>query len=131
MVTLAGVGASRNVLVIPGYETVIWWGVHVPLLSAVFGIVGVLLGHVIAPVIGPPLPQHRQAAVIAGGILISLSITMLTGQKPLVVASWSLGIGFAGITIFQTMGKQARVGLKSFGELVIEKLSKPDGEEGK
>ena len=31
---------NRAVVVIPGPETVIWWGVHVPVLAAAFGIAG-------------------------------------------------------------------------------------------
>ncbi|MES2755594.1 MAG: hypothetical protein V4659_13140 [Pseudomonadota bacterium] len=109
-------------IVIPGPETVIWWGVNVPVLAAVFGIAGILLGHIMAPVIGTPLPLQRQAAVVAAGILLSLAITIVTGQKPLVVLGWSIGIGFSGITIFQTLGVQARAGIKSLGDIVIDKL---------
>lgn len=113
---------NRTVFVVPGPETLIWWGVHVPILSAVFGIVGILLGHMMAPLIGAPMPVQRQVAVIVAGILVSLAITMVTGQKPLVVLGWSIGIGFSGITIFQTMGTQARTGLKTLGDLVIDRL---------
>ena len=113
---------DRTVIVIPGPETVIWWGVHVPVLSAIFGIVGILLGHAMAPVIGASLPVQRQAAVITAGVLLSVAITIVTGQKPLVVLGWSIGIGFSGITIFQTMGLQARSGLKTLGDMVVERL---------
>lgn len=119
---------DRTVIVIPGPETVIWWGVHVPVLSAIFGIVGILLGHAMAPTIGASLPVQRQASVIAAGVLLSVAITIVTGQKPLVVLGWSIGIGFSGITIFQTMGLQARSGLKTLGDMVVERLKadKPD-----
>ena len=118
---------NRQVIVIPGPEPVIWWGVHVPVLAAVFGMAGVMLGHLMAPVIGTPLPIGRQAAVVTAGILLSLAITMVTGQKPLVVLGWSIGIGFSGITIFQTMGDQARAGLRTLGDQVVERLR---GEKG-
>lgn len=113
---------NKTAFVIPGPETVIWWGVHVPVLAAAFGVVGIFIGHWIAPVIGAPLPVGRQAGVILGGVLLSLAIAMATGQKPLVVLSWSIGIGFSGITIFQTMGDQARDGFKGLGERVVERL---------
>lgn len=113
---------NRTVIIIPGPETVIWWGVHVPVLAAIFGVVGILLGHLMAPVIGAPMPVQRQIAVIVAGVLVSLGITMVTGQKPLVVLGWSIGIGFSGITIFQTMGAQARSGLKTLGDIVVERL---------
>ncbi len=116
----------NRVIVIPGPETVIWWGVNVPVLAATFGIFGILLGHIMAPVIGTPLPIQRQLAVIAAGILLSLSITMVTGQKPLVVLGWSIGIGFSGITIFQTMGAQARKAVASLGSQMIKRLKTDD-----
>jgi hypothetical protein len=113
---------NRTAVIIPGPETVIWWGVHVPVLAAIFGIAGIFLGHLMAPVIGTPLPVQKQASVIVAGVLLSLGITMVTGQKPLVVLGWSIGIGFSGITIFQTMGEQARAGLKTLGDHVIDRL---------
>ncbi|WP_425230222.1 hypothetical protein [Sphingomonas sp.] len=117
---------NKTVVVIPGPETVILWGVHIPLLAAVFGVAGIFLGHLMAPVIGAPLPLQRQLSVIAAGVLLSLGITMVTGQKPLVVLGWSIGIGFSGITVFQTMGEQARAGLKTLGDKVVERLSGKD-----
>lgn len=122
---------NRTVVVIPGPETVIWWGVHVPLLSAIFGVAGIFLGHWMAPVIGAPMTLQRQAAVICAGVLLSLAITMVTGQKPLVVLGWSIGIGFSGITIFQTMGDQARAGLKTLGDRVVDRLKGADKKTGK
>lgn len=114
---------NKNAFVIPGPETVIWWGVHVPLLSAGFGVAGIVLGHLMAPVIGAPLPLHRQAAVIFAGMMVSLGIAMATGQRPLIVLSWSIGIGFSGITIFQTMGAQAQAGVKVAGDRLLERLA--------
>ena len=122
---------NRAAFTVPGPETVIWWGVHIPVLAAFFGIAGLLLGHFMAPVIGTPMPIQRQIAVIAAGVLLSLGITIVTGQKPLVVLGWSIGIGYSGITIFQTMGDHARAGLRTLGDLVVERLRgrKPDGDD--
>lgn len=113
---------TRNVFVIPGPDTVIWWGVHVPFLTMVFGVMGVLVGHWMAPAIGAPLPVQRHAAVIVGGVLLSLTITMAVGQRPMVGFCWSMGIGFSGLVIFQTMGRQATAGLKAIGDMMIERL---------
>lgn len=120
---------NRTVIMIPGPETVIWWGVHVPVLSALFGVAGIVLGHLMAPAIGAPLPIQRQAAVIAAGVMLSIAITMAIGQRPLVGLGWSIGIGFSGITIFQTMGDQARFGMKTLGEKVVERLKAGGREE--
>ena len=115
---------TRTVFIIPGPEAVIWWGVHVPFLTLVFGVVGVLVGHWMAPVIGAPMPFHRQAAVIVGGVLLSLTITIAVGQRPMVGFCWSMGIGFSGIVIFQTMSKQAAGALRALGDMLIERLGR-------
>ncbi len=120
---------TRTVFIIPGPETIIWWGVQVPFLTLVFGVVGILIGHWMAPAIGAPMPIQRQVAVIIGGILLSLTIAMAVGQRPMIGFCWSIGIGFSDIVIFQTMGTQARAGLKSLGDMIIERLrAKKDGD---
>jgi hypothetical protein len=113
----------NRTIVIPGPETVIWWGVQVPVLAALFGVAGVALGHMMAPISSPPLPLQRQASVIAAGVLLSVGITIATGQRPLVVLGWSIGIGFSGITIFQTIAAQTRGAMRTLGERVAERLT--------
>ena len=108
---------------IPGPEVVIWWGVHVPVLAAVFGIAGVLLGHLIAPMPAVALPAQRQLGVVLAGILLSISITIATGQRPLMVLAWSIGIGFSGITIFQTLGAQSANAARTLTDAVIDRLA--------
>lgn len=115
---------NRAVFNIPGPEIVNWWGVHVPLLTMVLGVAGVLIGHWMALGIGAPLPVQRQAAVVLAGVLLSLTITMTVGQQPMLGLSWSMGIGFAGLPIFQTMGEQARAALHALGNMVIERLGR-------
>lgn len=109
-------------VVIPGPELILWWGVQIPLLAAAFGIAGVLLGHLIAPVPAVPLPIQRQLGVVLAGILLSLGITITTGQRPLVVLAWSIGIGFSGITIFQTLGNGASRAVKQLTDSAVDKL---------
>lgn len=108
---------------IPGPETLILFGVHIKVLSAIFGVLGVLLGHVMAPVTAEPLALRRQSAVIVAGVMISIAITIATGQRPLVVMGWSIGIGFAGITIFQGWGAQAKVAAQTMGSAALDELS--------
>lgn len=108
---------------IPGPETLILFGVHVKVQSAIFGIGGVLLGHLMAPVPATPLGWRRQSAVVAAGLLVAIAITIATGQRPLVVLGWSIGIGFAGITIYQLLGAQASSAAKSIGSAALDELS--------
>lgn len=123
---------NRSVLTIPGPEIINWWGVHVPLLSLVFGVVGILVGHWVGYALGAPLPMHQRIGVIVAGILLSLTITMTIGQRPLLGFSWSFGIGFSGIVIFQTMGAQARAGMRIIGELVLARVRRTkDGSDSK
>lgn len=112
-----------GVVILPGPETLVVFGVHLKILSAIFGVVGISLGHMMAPLTGASLGWRRHSAVILAGILLSLALTMATGQRPLIVFGWSIGIGFAGITIFQTWAAQAAAGAKSLGEAALDELS--------
>lgn len=108
---------------IPGPETVILFGVHVKVLSALFGIGGVLLGHLMAPTPAHPLGWRRHAAVVIAGVLVAIGITIATGQAPLVVLGWSIGIGFAGIAIFQTLGASSEQAARTLGDAALEEIS--------
>ncbi len=121
-----------GIIVIPGPETLILFGVHVKVLSAIFGTVGVVLGHLMAPVATAPLGWRRHSAVVVAGVLVSIATTISTGQRPLIVLGWSIGIGFAGVTIFQVWAAQASRAAKSLGERAVdelaERLAAPKGE---
>lgn len=110
-------------IVIPGPETLVLFGVHVKVLSAIFGVGGVLLGHLMAPVATAPLGWRRQSAVVVAGVLISIATTIGTGQRPLIVLGWSIGIGFAGVTIFQVWAAQAASAAKSLGNSALNELT--------
>lgn len=113
----------NGTIVIPGPETIVLFGVQVKVLSAIFGVGGVLLGHLMAPVPNVPLGWRRQSAVMIAGVLIALATTITTGQRPLIVLGWSIGIGFAGITIFQAWKAQAARAAKSLGEAALATLA--------
>lgn len=104
-------------------ETVVLFGVHVKVFSAIFGLFGVGLGHVMAPRPPEPLGWRRQGAVVAAGLLTSISITIATGQVPLLVLGWSIGIGWAGIAIFQIVGARAKATARTIGSAALEELS--------
>lgn len=110
-------------ITIPGPETLILFGVHVKVLSAIFGVGGVLLGHLMAPIPTQPLGWRRQSAVVTAGVMIAIAVTIATGQRPLIVLAWSIGIGFAGITIFQTWAAQASNAARSIGTAALDELS--------
>lgn len=113
----------NGTFVIGGPETLLILGVHVKILSAGFGIVGVILGHAMAPKAMEPLGWRRHAAVIAAGFMVALGITIATGQRPLIVLGWSIGIGFAGITIFKGWAAQAATATRTLGSAALDELS--------
>jgi hypothetical protein len=108
---------------LPGPETLILFGVQVKVLSALFGVIGVGLGHWMAPRPPQPLGWQRQSAVVAAGLLVSVSIAIATGQNPLVVLGWSIGIGWAGIAIFQIAGAHAKSAARTIGSAALAELS--------
>ncbi len=110
-------------LILGGPETLVVFGVHIKIMSALFGVIGVGLGHLMAPAAVQPIGWRRHAAVIVAGILVAIAITIATGQRPLVVLGWSIGIGFAGVTIFKTWAAQAAAATKSLGSAALDELS--------
>ena len=93
------------------------------MLSAIFGVGGVFLGHLMAPVPPQPLGLRRQSSVLIAGVLVSIATTIATGQRPLIVMAWSIGVGFAGIAIYQTWGTQTKDAARSLGSAALDELS--------
>lgn len=108
---------------IGGPETIAILGVQVKTLSAAFGVLGVVLGHLMAPASPVPLGWRRQSAVIAAGLLMAIAIAITTGQRPLMVLGWSIGIGFAGIAIYQLLAAHATAATRTIGSAALEELS--------
>lgn len=113
----------NGTIVLPGPETLVLFGVHIKVLSMIFGVGGVLLGHLMAPVPAQPLGIRRQVSVVTAGLLVAIAITIATGQRPLIVLGWCIGIGFAGITIYQIWGATAASAAKTAGAAALEELS--------
>jgi hypothetical protein len=76
-----------------------------------------------APVAAQPIGWRRQSAVVVAGVLTAIAITIATGQRPLVVMSWSIGIGFAGITIFQAWAARAVDAARTIGAAGLDELA--------
>ncbi|RYY25224.1 MAG: hypothetical protein EOP62_14275 [Sphingomonadales bacterium] len=112
----SGAGSS---LTVRGPEFVVIAGVTVPLFSAVTGVVGVGLGLWLAP---------SRAVALGGGRLIGLTLALIaiilcsvitTGQQPLVAISWGIGLGFSGLPVAETLGAQAKAGVKALIDVSI------------
>ncbi len=110
-------------LVLGGPETLVVFGVHIKIMSALFGIIGVALGHLCAPKAIEPLGWRRHSAVIVAGLMTSIAIAIATGQRPLIVFAWSMGIGFAGITLFKSWAAKATMASRTLGNAALDELT--------
>lgn len=113
----------NGALVLPGPETLVVFGVHIKVFSALFGLAGCGLGHIMAPPAVEPLGWRRHAGVIAAGMFVAIAITIATGQRPLLVFGWSIGIGFAGITLFKGWAAQTTAATAKLGSAALDELT--------
>lgn len=113
----------NGTFVLPGPETLVVFGVHIKIFSAIFGLAGCGLGHIMAPAAVEPLGWRRHLGVISAGMFVAIAITIATGQRPLLVFGWSIGIGFAGITLFKGWAAQAQAAAKTLGSAALDELS--------
>ncbi|CAN5550557.1 hypothetical protein BH09PSE4_BH09PSE4_21270 [soil metagenome] len=120
---MAASSATSSTFVVPGPETVVFFGVAVPVLSALFGLVGVALGQIIAPPTTAVIGWRRRSAVVVALLGIVLSTAIATGQQPLVVFSWGIGLGFAGNTIVETLGSQAVSGVRKVTDAFLSMIA--------
>ena len=60
---------------------------------------------------------------LAGGMLASVSIAISTGQRPLIVLSWSIGIGFSGLSLAAAVADQVMGGARRIGEAVLDGIA--------
>lgn len=96
------------------------FGYPVPILSALFGLMGVLLARRVAPVdpaterLGP-IGNAALTALLALGVLAFV----IAGEKrPIVALSWAVGLGYSGIAfvalVAQAVKRFARLFLDAF-----------------
>lgn len=103
-----------------GPPLIVIFGFDVPVLSALFGVLGVLLARRVAPpsAVDARLGREGRAALT---VLLALGVLALiiAGQKqPIVALGWSIGLGFSGIAVVELLASavmgSARVALKAF-----------------
>lgn len=82
-------------------------GMDVPLLTAAFAVLGVILARPIAPRGKPPLSLAKNLSVTA--ILCLLVIAWVIDSRPGLLFAFimSIGLGFSGLTIIELAGAQA------------------------
>lgn len=114
--------ASAN-LVVPGPPAILLWGVTIPTVSALFGVVGVVVGQWLAPASAEPLGCSKRSALMIALQGIALGIVMATGQQPLVAMGWGIGLGFSGLSVMQALGDEAMSGLKRISDAFITRVA--------
>jgi hypothetical protein len=113
MTPAVAIGTSpAAAIVVPGPELVIAWGVHIPVFSTAAGILGVVLGLLMAPTPATEIGWRRRVATwLALAALVVVSAVAF-GQMPLVSLSWGIGLGFSGYAVAELIGTETRAGIK-------------------
>lgn len=123
ILAVAASSATGKAFVVPGPELVIVLGVSVPALSALFGVVGIVLGQLLAPTPATPLGWRRRAALVLALALFELGIVIATGQHPLIAMGWGIGLGFSGLSVAQALGDEALSGVKRIADAFITAIA--------
>ncbi|PKP93178.1 MAG: hypothetical protein CVT77_06505 [Alphaproteobacteria bacterium HGW-Alphaproteobacteria-16] len=103
--------APSNAIIIPGPELVIAWGVQIPVFSAAAGVLGVVLGQLLAPA-PPVIGWRRRIAVWLTLLALVTASAIAFGQMPLVSLSWGIGLGFSGYAVAEALGSETKAGIK-------------------
>ena len=108
---------------LPGPENLILFGVQLKVLSLIFGMFGVGLGHLMTPTPGAGLSLRQHVAVIAAGQLVAIAITIAAGQRPLLVLGWCIGVGFTGLALYQIWGASTKAAAGRLGSAALDELT--------
>lgn len=90
-----------------GPESIMLFGAEIPVWSAIFGVLGVLMARRVAPATaaGAALGRVGNAALtilLACGVLALI----ISGEKrPIVALGWSIGLGFSGLGVVELVAK--------------------------
>ena len=116
-------GASGDAFVVPGPETLVLFGVAIPVLSGALGAIGIVLGLLAAPERYELLNWRRWSAMVAILLSLELTIVIATGQIPIVALGWGIGLGFSGLTVAETLGEQAKRGVAKIAGAFIDSVA--------
>jgi hypothetical protein len=127
ILAVAASGSTHSAFVVPGPELVIVLGVAVPALSALFGVVGILLGQLLAPTPAAPLGWRRRSALVLALVMFELGIVIFTGQNAMIAMGWGIGLGFAGLSVAQALGDEALSGVRRIADAFISAIASKVG----
>ncbi|WP_264943655.1 hypothetical protein [Sphingomonas canadensis] len=129
--------SAGSFVVVPGPELVIVFGVSVPVLSAGLGVLGVVLGLLMAPAPAAPIGARRTAALWVSLIGIELALVVacsaVAGKAllPLVAMGWGIGLGWSGLAVAQLLAEQVLGGIRRVTGAFIEWAAARAGGGGK
>jgi hypothetical protein len=123
ILAVAASSGAPSTFVVPGPELIVVLGVTVPALSGLLGVLGVLLGQWLAPHSSHALGMRRRSALVLALVLLELGIVIATGQRPLVVMAWGIGLGFSGLSVVRALGDEALSGVRKIAEAFISAIA--------
>ena len=100
---VAASGSAPSAFIVPGPTTIVVLGVAVPALSAVLGVIGVVVGQLLAPA-GVPLGWRRRSSLMTALIMLELGIVIARFRRPLVAIGHvpvGRGVGKRGAEVGQ------------------------------
>lgn len=79
-------------------------GYDVPVLSAVVGVVGVVLALDLAPPPPRRLNRRQKWALRVLAILLILCLVIYDQKNPFITLGWAIGLGFSAYTVVELLG---------------------------
>jgi hypothetical protein len=114
------------------------FGYPVPIMSALFGLIGLVLARRVAPVT-PAAVQLGRLGNIALTALLALGVLALIvadEKRPMVALGWAVGLGYSGLGFIELVARSvrnfARLAIQSFvrgGLQSLEAVAEPVTEE--
>jgi hypothetical protein len=104
-----------------GPPIIVLFGQPVPVFSALFGLIGLLLARRVAPAsaAGARLGPTGNAA-LTGLLALGVLALIIAGQKqPIVALAWAMGLGWSGLGICELVAKGVVSVAKLFVDAVV------------
>jgi hypothetical protein len=102
-------------------------GYDLPILSAVFAVLGVVLSLALAPPPARRLSRVQKWALRIVLVLITLALVIYDQKSPLISLGWAIGLGFSGYTVIELLGAMIPEKLRSvFGASIPDEPSSHD-----
>jgi len=104
-----------------GPAEIIVFGEAVPVLPALFGLIGLLMARRVAPAsdAGARLGRTGNAALTALLALGVLALVINGQRQPLVALGWSIGLGYSGLAFVELVASAAMVAARAAARVFV------------